>query len=193
MDRNTKVNRYLILLLAFNVFLALLAVFLFLDLQEGRLAEVDRLNLELTSLQVTKAEANNIDQIVRDSRGQRDRLNLYFINKESTANFIEELESLADRIGVAFKLNELNVVKDTKQVLQPGQIRSSSLRLGFRAEGNFSDVFKFVKVLERLPYQVSFGAVKIARSEDDTNNINRTKSPIWYTEVTMDLISYLDN
>jgi hypothetical protein len=194
MERISKTNRHLLLLIVLDVTLMLISIFLIFDLQENRLVEVDRLNLELTSQQVTKVRANSIDRVVKDSREERDRLNFYFITKETTANFVEELEATARRSGVIFNLGSLNVVRDLKVISPiPGQGKISYLRSSFRFDGSFSDVFRFIKVLEKLPYQVVLSSISMKRLEtEDVVTPSKNIIAPWYGEVTMDLVSYID-
>jgi hypothetical protein len=194
MERISKINRHLLLLIILDVALMLVSILLIFDLQESRLVEVDRLNLELTSQQVTKARANSIDRVVKDSKEERDRLNFYFITKETTSNFIEELESTARRSGVIFNLGSLNVVRDPKIISPiPGQGKISYLRSSFRFDGSFSDVFRFIKVLEKMPYQVVLSSISMNRLEtEEAGTPSKNKAESWYGEVTMDLVSYID-
>lgn len=186
MESKNKTNIYLMILIVLNIFLVFIASVLFFDFKNNRLAELDRLNTELASLRELEAKTRSINQTVNESKEERDRLNLYFITKDTIQNFIRELESIAERLGVIFNLENIEVKKDAKQ-----STKGSYLRLSLTAEGSFVNVFHFLRVMESLPYQIRFNTISISRIESEDVNDVRGRS-FWQNKMTVDLMSYVD-
>ena len=190
MGRKITTNSYLSILILTDFFLVLISAFIFFDFRVNRLAEIDDLNVKLTSLHSMKDKMGTLSRIIRESKADRDNLDLHFITKETTSNFIEELESLAIRSGVILKIRSLNVGKEDKQVNKP-----SYLKFDLRFDGSFPRVFKFLKILENLPYRIRLNMVKVARLENEDGSVSKgTKGKVdWFGEVSLDLISYVTN
>ncbi len=178
MGTRNKTDSYLVSLILLDIFLMLIGLFILFDFRNNRLVEISELESKIVSLKESKQRAGVVGQMVKDSREARDKLSLYFITKETVANFIAELESVASRSGVVFKLNSLNIVRE-KEANKP-----SYLKLNLRVEGDYSEVSHFLNVLENLPYQFRFNAVTLAKLEKEKSS--------WYGDVDLELVSYID-
>ncbi len=188
MEETSRLNKYLVALVVADLLLAILFLYILLDFKNSRLAEVGDLNTELISLQSTDKMTSTINWTIKKNKGLIDRLNFYFITKETTANFIEELESIALRSGVTFKLNSLSIGKEEKITNKP-----SYLKLTMRFDGSFSNVHHFLTILENLPYRVRFNSINIARLDTEAVVDKKDKvSPPWYGDVSLDMLSYVD-
>ena len=185
MKRTSTTNNYLLVLILLNIFLALIGLFVLFDFRNNRLVEIDNLNAQLRSLQGMSTRATNLRLAVKDSKEKRDKLSLYFITKKTVLTFVKELESIASRAGVILKLNSLSIVKEEKQ-----QDKPSYLKLSVRASGGFSELFRFLTILEDLPYRVRFNTVGISKLESKAG-FEKPVAP-WFGDVDFDLISYVD-
>ncbi len=188
MEEISRLNKYLIALIVADLLLAIFFLYILLDFKNNRLTEVGDLNTELISLQSTDKMTSTINWTIKESKGLRDRLNFYFITKETTANFIEELETIAFRSGVTFKLNSLSIGKEEKIKNKP-----SYLKLAMRFDGGFSNVYHFLTILENLPYRARFNSINIARIDTESIEVKENKLPFpWYGDVSLDMLSYVD-
>lgn len=141
----------------------------------NRLALISDLSRKLVSLQSSTKRAGTLARTVKDTKEERDRLGFYFITKETTQDFIEELESMATVAGVSLTLNSLAINKDGKQP------PSSYLKFNIRADGSFRNVYHFLALLESLPYKIKISAARVAKLDQS-----------WFGEISFDLISYID-
>lgn len=186
MGKISRTNSYLLLMVLVDFLLVSAGLYILFDFRNNKLAEVDDLNIKLLSLQSSSKRQDAVSRTIKATKDDRDRLNLYFITKETTSNFIEELESVAARSAVAMKLNSLVVGREGKQANSP-----SYLKINLRAERVFSDIFHFLTALESLPYRVRINAVRVARLNEE-NVAGKNKKIPWYIEASFDLVSYID-
>lgn len=175
MSKIGKTNKYILALLVADVALVIFSLYGLFNLRSGNLAEVDRLNSELISLRGARATSASVNRLLQETKDDRSRLDLYFITRETAANFVEEMEGIARRSGVTLKLSSLDAVKDK----QPGA--GSRLKLNLRVEGDFPKIFHFLKILESMPYRLRFSAVSVVKEESS-----------WRSDMMIDLISYID-
>jgi len=188
MQGYNKTNRHLLILASLDVLLILFGLSLLLDFRNNRLVEIERLNRQLVSVENMRKESGIIDRTVRENKQLIDRLNLYFVTKATVANFIEELESLASRSDVSLKLDSLDIGREVGP-----QGENSYLEFKLNTGGDFSNIFRFLTVLESLPYKLRFNTLSITRGKTegvDESKINN-RSP-WRGEISFDVISYIE-
>lgn len=189
MKNRSKINDHLMWLAMANLLLFIVGSFIFYDLSTNIIPEIEGLDQKINSLQEMKRSANAVKSSIKGNKVLIDRLNLYFITKETTTSFIEELETAAVRLGATIKLNSLSLGREDKIPNKP-----SYLRLDLRVDGSFSHIFQYLMVLERLPYKIRFNSVNLAKVEN-ASGISAVKvagGVLWYADINMDLVSYID-
>lgn len=89
----------------------------------------------------------SLKTIVKDTEDERAKLESYFVANDDTASFIEKVEGLAHSKGLEFTVASISAAAGT-------------LNLQIEATGMWSDLMNFYTLLERMPYQTSFGDAK---------------------------------
>ncbi|MDO8493165.1 MAG: type 4a pilus biogenesis protein PilO [bacterium] len=184
MIRKTGTNKYLVVLIVLSLVLAATTFSMAGELYNNRLVEVNDLQSKLISLQSSVKQSGVLQREIKDTKDDRDQLSFYFITKDTTQDFIGELESMSTASGVLLKLNSLTVKKDSKT--SP----AAYLRFNIRVDGSFRDVYHFLTALESLPYKVRISTVKVAKL--DQQEVIVKKAIPWYGDITFDLVSYID-
>lgn len=178
MKNETSTVKSLVAIALLDISLVFFGALISFDFRADKLAKIDELNRRLIFLEGLKSQTSSRSKMLKDNRSKIDRLNLYFITKETIPNFIEELELAAGQAGVSFKLSSLLPVVDDKQ---PG--KPHYLKLSLETRGAFANVFRFTTILERLPYQVRFNKVALTKLEE---------VGFWRGDISADLTSYTD-
>ncbi len=187
MKKVIGVNLFLMFLVIADILLAVCGFYLFFDFQNNKLVEISDLNNQLVDLQGSNGSASSLNWLVSQTSASRGSLDLYFITKETVANFIGELEAASVQANVGFKLNTLEVRQDSP--ILAGQ---SYLNLEMRIDGNFSDTFHFLKIIESLPYRIRINSAGINMLENQNNLNKKNAVPSWYMTINFDLLSYID-
>ncbi len=188
MKNSYRTIGYLVLALSSAALMVLISIWILNDLWSDKLPTIDSLNQRLASAQASSKTSAAVSRTIKDSQDERSRLDLYFITKDTTQNFIEELDSTASQSNVTMAITSLSVSKDGSPA------SPSFLKFDLRADGGFADVYHFLTAIESLPYKVRIEAVKVARlgGDDTITRKNGKRFVPWYTEITVDLMSYID-
>lgn len=122
-----------------------------------------------------EASFNTVEGLLTSTKDDRAQINNFFINEKDTISFISEIENNAKLIGVKLATNELSIVPkivDTSGVETP-----AILMVGFDFSGSEEMVFKFVTLLENIPYHKKVTQLSFTKS--DTN--------VWKANIKMQL------
>ena len=93
--------------------------------------------------------------------------------------FLDTIEGLAPRAGVEAEVTSVD---------PPGD--SAGLRIGIKASGTFTGVYKFLTLLENSPYELEFIGVDIKR-ETKTDANKSVAIPKWNAVFKIKLLSFV--
>ena len=126
--------------------------------------------------EVASAAASLISlrQTVRDTESLRNDLDTFFVKEDDAVSFIERLESLARRSGVAFEI----VAADPNLTVRD----KPSLDLTMTVEGSREKITQFSSLLEQLPLRVLSTAF-------DLRSTGRAEAP-WQATIRMSVKSF---
>ena len=123
---------------------------------------VNMLSLSAADLLATRTERQKEEvrvgelkaqkQAVRDTEGERARLESYFMNEKTVAVFLERLETLGHDLGLAATTVSLGVTDGV-------------LHIAARASGAFAPLARYLSVVEEMPYKLR--VERAAFSKDD--------------------------
>lgn len=99
--------------------------------------------------------------ILEMSKGEREALDQYFLTERGIIDFISQLEAVARRDQVVFETTQLAVepASDGKQAL---------LKIGFTFSSTLPRVFRFMELLEMLPYHKQIITAEIKQAVNAT-------------------------
>ena len=182
METRSQVNQYIIISVVLLIMSIGLSIFTYFCLIDSRVMEIKDLNSKLGVLRFEKSQSASVSYVISKTKEERNKLNIYFITRDTLGAFIEELESLAKRAGVSLALGEPSFQKD-----KAGK-SDKYVKFSLRAEGDFNKVFKFLTLMESLPYKIRVV----------TTNLNQPSSPaskgvVWSMDMVFDLVSYVEN
>ena len=113
----------------------------------------------------------DVQNFIRDTKDDRERLNSYFVGKEGIVDFLELVEGLEQYTGAEVSIKTIGE-NDTGEFENVEQ-----LELNLTAEGSWGAVYHFFVLLESLPYRIDMSRVQFnsiskreRESEEDTSN-----------------------
>ena len=99
-------------------------------------------------------------KLLKETQAKRETLNAFFVASDGVVGFIESVESLGNRAGVAVEITGVSI-----EAFPTPRRGSELLRLSVRADGDFKSVFYFFMLLESLPAPLEFERVSLEGSE----------------------------
>ncbi len=112
---------------------------------------------------------------VREVEDERKELRSFFLQFNDPAPLLEMVEEAGARFGLVVEIE--SVTEATLGGNKDGEAERIG-RVAVKFDGAWSDCYRFVETIERLPYAVSIESVKVSRN----------KSEQWSGEVTFSVL-----
>jgi hypothetical protein len=110
----------------------------------------------------------SLGKLVKDTVESRDFLNKVFVDKEKITDFLEMIEALGPLSG-----SKVSIVS-----VDDGGKKSNSgnfIKIRFKAEGNWTAVYKLISLVDHIPSALSVTAVQFSKDFSD----ERSKISTW--------------
>jgi hypothetical protein len=167
MKTNTK-NTFIITLV-----LALIAIFGYgylvhyvrglTDKTSGAKDAIDRLEVELGRLKSLHNAATNTSD-------EKDKISSYIVQGGDSVSFITNMENLASSQGVQYATDKI----ETKNTPDLDTSNKELLSVTFSVQGNWSAVYKFLRLVESMPY--AFILERVTLTTDKSGSMLSFKS-----------------
>ncbi|NOY35480.1 MAG: hypothetical protein GXP44_00960 [bacterium] len=148
--------------------------------QKEKIAEA-RLNLALVEKKA--ADSKSLKSLMEDIAEKRGKIDDVFLNNETIIKFIKALENLSGQTGVFLKLNSINVGKDG----------GSGANFRFNVSGDFGGIFKYLELVENLPYKVSVKKSYIQLNEETSADSEQKNKARWSADFEIILNSFIND
>lgn len=152
----------------------------------GMFIKVARLNAEVSEIQAKIDSQGNKDAALRlsgkslvETQAERSSLVSFFVAEDGPVSFIENLETLARSTGALIKIDSLSIDALSNQ-------RFEKLSVRVEAIGPWNSVYKFLILVENMPYAVNISRVLIS---EDTDASNKTSGK-WRLEMSFDVLKF---
>ncbi len=96
-----------------------------------------------------------------------DSINSYFLTKDQEVVFIENLESFAKDNKLDVEISSINIEKD--QVLAKNNLVYLVVKINIK--GSWEGIYRFLNLVEMLPYHIFINKFSISKPEDLKNKI----------------------
>jgi hypothetical protein len=161
---------------AILVFLLTAGVFLFalydVSKQGVQYAESKRLIGEHAA---KEASYNTVQGLLVSTSDDRAKIKSLFIEEKDTISFISEIEKNAREMNVSLETNELSITPSATD--NNGVASPALLVVGFDFDGSQSDVWKYITLLENIPYHKKITQLSLVKSDNN----------VWKANVKMQL------
>ncbi len=196
MDKHEeKLKNVLFWALLFNALLVLGYYYFLNNIRGKQNVEFEKIVGQIKEMEIIQANHSIYKKVINETKAEREKVNFYVLNKNSVANFIEDLEMFAKHAGIELSKS----VSVEKQV---PQVRENMLKFSLRAKGKQKDVYYFMSILENIPYKLRFKKLAIATS--DMGSVNSSQLPlfsggtpsekgdVWVGEANFEILSYIN-
>ncbi len=115
-----------------------------------------------------------------------DKLSSRIIPREGTVSFLEMIEKNARDIGLVASVESVNV---GEAPTLPADFEI--LKLKISTEGSWGDTYRFLSLLETLPYKITINTVEVRqRGEGGPSETSSNNSALWIGEFSFNVIKY---
>ncbi len=137
---------------------------------------------KVTEVSVIEAKAEEASQyqdktralrsLIKDTEPDVQKLSTRFISSEGSVAFIDTIESLGRETGITVSTESIKVIesKDDKDIFE-------TLELVLTTQGPWSNTYKFLALLETLPYKLSIHNTAFTRHDETVVNLSTTTKP----------------
>ncbi|MSU45458.1 MAG: hypothetical protein EXS47_02415 [Candidatus Zambryskibacteria bacterium] len=185
-----KRHYYILILLLITITLALVMIGSYYLL----LTKTDDINTRNNILKETIGSAgqkqknfSSVKSLVTDTKSDRDKLALYFVEKDGVADFISSVEKLARAHALDF--NVLSIGVEDILIVHASSTQSY-LKLKLATKGSWTDTMYFYMLLENLPFKIKFGTAGFLNDVKalDVNSKIKVVLPQWKGEVEVSVV-----
>lgn len=147
----------IILVVSVNLLLFFVVVFLWNGISSKKKLVLD-IKEQLVLYEKRIDHVNQLEQILEETEEARLKIEPLFVDEDSMVVFIEELESLADNVGVELEIKGVRFVGEDKKPL-----------FTLSANGSFENIYYFITLLENMTYIAEFSKVDIDKGSGPDN------------------------
>lgn len=128
-------------------------------------AKASRLEAQAAEAEASKARDAALANLLEEIRPERTALEFRYVSSDGTVGFIESLESLATSNHLSRTVGSVK--------LEPGDEKDKApegyewLRLNLTTDGGWEDTYRFLELLESLPYKMSIDAASLNVSKQE--------------------------
>ncbi len=115
------------------------------------------LEQELHSVDVVSESQQEVRHFLDETASDREEFNKYFVSIEDPTPFLEQIDMIAQTASTAVEVSELDMkyVDDDKLLSKYPKELQKEVQLILSVEGEWSEVYHFLVLLEQLPYALS--------------------------------------
>lgn len=120
-----------------------------------------------------------LDRSIKTIESERAQLETHFAKSSDVVPFLDTIEGLALEAGAQAEVTAVSI---------PGD--NSGLVVEIKSSGTFSNLYKFLKLLESSPYELEFVAVNMQRKDENASSQN-VEIPEWEEFFKLKLLSFI--
>lgn len=134
---------------------------------EGLISKATQSKEEIEKLQVKIGHLKALHQAAQDTNNDKAKINSYIVQEGGSVSFITELEQLALNLGLNYNTDRIE--SESAPDLDPQG--KELLAVSFMVQGTWSNVFKFIKMVELMPHSISIEKVDLFALVGDKRSI----------------------
>jgi hypothetical protein len=182
MKKQSSILIHMLVALVFFV-LALGSSLYFFYIIKTKNIHIEEISAEVDKETQKQDERAQLKRTIDATNADSEKLSTHFVDSKDAVSFLETLEGYGKKVGVAFKLGSADI--DTK---------AKTMKVSFKATGEFEKVYQLLLLVENTPYQFSYDSIGITMATDQPIDLNTglplSSNPLWDLEITLNLISF---
>ena len=165
---------FIVLLIFCSLFL-----FLFREIKNNiKISKESEVNLQKEL--VKREEMKNFDISFKTIKEDKDLFETHFVQSSDIVPFLNKIEKMASSVGIKTEVSLIEVSKD-----------NTGLLLEMKVIGSFSQIYKFLTLLENSSYELEFISVDMRSLVKEDINKKNIKKIEWEANLKIKLISFL--
>lgn len=176
MEIQGKTKKVLALVVLLNVALLAVLVFFFFAIKSKNETISRNENIIETAL-AERGKIATLKTLVEETHKDREKLDSFLVDKEKIVEFLESVENLAKNERLSIGIGSLEERTDSAS-----GVAVPTLNLSIDSSGSWSNVIKFLHLMENLPYHLSISKVNL---RTDEGGARKRGEAIW--SVTFDV------
>lgn len=147
---------------------------------DGLKTSVSKVSGELGSNLSRETTESGVKAVLKATETERVKLDTYFIDVKGTPRFLEALASLGKDAGIVLSFDSIDVDSN------------SALRINFRAQGTFGNLFRFLSLIEASPYALEVGNLNLNKINVFSGKPGEKSENSWSANGTLRLLSFVN-
>lgn len=170
-------NKKLILLIIFTFIVLAGYTLFFIELRKKNI-EFEKIRAEIEAEDTREAKLRILGKDIAETEEERALIKNAFIPPLGEVVFVEKIETLAKSLGADLSINSL-------EIKESGVEGVEKLSIKMKAEGSWSEVYKFLVLLQNMPESTVFSRYALS-AEDST--VDKNKKNMWTLSADLDVL-----
>lgn len=168
------------LILSITLFISSCGVFLFVFREiDKNIKKGEQLQIEWRKEDMRRDEIKSFDRSFKAIEGQSTELETHFAKSSDIVPFLNSLEGTATLAHVKAEVSSVDVLSD-----------KTGLGVSMNAHGNFSQIYKFLTLLENFPYELEILSVDLRKGGAPEALGQSDTLPNWVAIFRIKLLSF---
>jgi hypothetical protein len=176
-------SQKILLFLSIASFLILCALFFFFYQKiENNIAVAKQLQVNLQTEIAKREQIEDFNNSFKSITPDETLFETHFAQSSNIVPFLNAIEQMADSVGTQSEVSSISVAGD-----------NTGLIVDMNDTGSFSQVYKFITLLENSPYELQFDSVDMSITIPNTPDKKKgsAKGNVWQATIEMKLISFI--
>ena len=129
---------------------------------------------------IKRAEVKSFNNSFKIIEADKILFETHFVQGSDIVSFLDTIEKMADSVGTKAEVSLIEISKD-----------NTGLILEMKDSGDFSQVYKFITLLENSSYELEFNSVEMhsyTKEDGAKNNIQKIE---WEANLSIKLVSFI--
>ena len=175
-------NRFKLISLVVSILVLILLCgiffFLFKEIKNNiRISEERQTDLQKEIIR--RGDIKNFNNSFKTIEADKILFETHFVQSSDIVTFLDTIEKMASSVGTSPEVSSLEVAKD-----------GNGLVLAMKNVGSFSQIYKFITLLENSPYELELTSVEMHVLKKDDTQKNSVKEVKWEANLKIKLISF---
>ena len=173
-------NKSVTNLLLISISLSFVFCFVFIFLYRGinkNIKTTDKLKTELSEEMSRREEIKDFNESFKLIEQERNLFETHFVQHSNIVPFLNKIEDVAKSVNTQIEISLVEISKD-----------NIGLVIQMENTGTFSNIYKFINLLENFPYELELSSINIY--SDYTENKKSTDN-LWKANITIKLTSFI--
>jgi hypothetical protein len=134
--------------------------------------------MEAAQVDQAKEEVRFLDNSLKAIQEEKTALENHFVPSSNAVPFLDTLAATAKSVGVKSEVTSVDLSTD-----------HTTFAVEFTASGSFPLVYKFIKLVENLPYEIDVNSLAIERTTP--SEIKGVSNPEWSADFKINVLSFI--